>query len=241
METIIELCKEIVPILLTGVITFFITKYTHNRSAPLDKMEIAYRRIYYPLYRMLRGKKYSEINQEELRTKMDKLLVKYDKYVSQSTRLTYEDYVKCVDAKKVSKKHLEKFQSNIVEYNSKLRYILGYPQSSMWEVYIYLNKRNKRLINICACAVIIYVLAILQEYAQWNTASYFAVLPILYICGVFIACIWEGFVEIVVKACKVLKEKLEEGMLLGKRYCKPIWDKVVSVYQNIQKKRNRGL
>lgn len=238
MELIIELCKEIVPILLTGVITFFITKYTHNRSVPLDKMELAYSRIYYPLYRMLRSKRYSEINQEELRTKMDELLVKYDKYVSQSTRLTYEDYVKCVDANKVSKKHLEKFQSNIIEYNSKLRYILGYPQSSVWEVYNYLNKRNKRLVNICICVVIIYVLAILQEYAHWNAASYFAVLPILYICGTFIACTWECIIEIVVKVYKVLKKKLGDIMLFGKGYCKPLWEKVTYIYQKYT--RGRG-
>lgn len=53
MGTILELSKIILPAIITGLFTFFITKYTYNKNRPLDKMEIAYNRVYYPLYQII--------------------------------------------------------------------------------------------------------------------------------------------------------------------------------------------
>ena len=47
MEIILNLFKVILPAITTGLFTFFITKYTYNRNRPIDKIEIAYDRIYY--------------------------------------------------------------------------------------------------------------------------------------------------------------------------------------------------
>ena len=53
MEIILNLFKVILPAITTGLFTFFITKYTYNRNRPIDKIEIAYDRIYYPLFRII--------------------------------------------------------------------------------------------------------------------------------------------------------------------------------------------
>lgn len=51
METLFEILKVILPAVITSLFTFFITKYTYNNNRPLDKIEMAYNRIYYPIYK----------------------------------------------------------------------------------------------------------------------------------------------------------------------------------------------
>ena len=53
MESLMEILKIILPPLVTGTITFIITKYTYNKNRPLDKLEITYNRVYYPIYRLI--------------------------------------------------------------------------------------------------------------------------------------------------------------------------------------------
>ena len=53
---IMEILKEVVPVIITGIFTFLITKYTYNKNIPLDKLEITYNRIYYPVYQLLYNK-----------------------------------------------------------------------------------------------------------------------------------------------------------------------------------------
>lgn len=53
MNIFIDILKTIVPAIISGVFTFIITKYSYNRKVPLDKMEIAYNRVYYPIYRII--------------------------------------------------------------------------------------------------------------------------------------------------------------------------------------------
>lgn len=49
-DTFIEILKAVLPVIITGIITFLITKYSYHKNIPLDKLEIAYNRIYYPIY-----------------------------------------------------------------------------------------------------------------------------------------------------------------------------------------------
>ena len=135
MDVILEISLELIPVVAAGIITFLTTKYSQNKKVPLDKMERAYNHVYYPLYRLVRNRKCSDINQEELQNKMNSILDKYDKYISQSTRNIYADYIANIHLKKCSKKYLQNFQDNILAYNSKLRIILGYPQAGVWEMY----------------------------------------------------------------------------------------------------------
>ena len=46
----LEKLDSLIAVLATGLITFFITKYKYHKNIPLDKLEIAYNRIYYPIY-----------------------------------------------------------------------------------------------------------------------------------------------------------------------------------------------
>jgi len=103
---------------LTGIITFWVTRYTQNRNVPLEKMEIAYNRVYYPMYVIMRNKKCTDLCHEEIKKEMDFRLKKYDKYISQSTRTTYNDYVKAYENGGNYKVHLQNFQNNILSYNS---------------------------------------------------------------------------------------------------------------------------
>lgn len=56
MEKFMEIINTILPALITGVFTFIVTKYNYNKNVPLDKMEISYNRIYYPIYKIIHKK-----------------------------------------------------------------------------------------------------------------------------------------------------------------------------------------
>jgi len=207
VEKILDVCKEVIPILLTGVITFLVTRYTQNRSVPLDKMEMSYNRIYYPLYKMLRNKKYKEINQSELRKKMDDILKKYDKYISQSTRNVYYDYIKNQDTDRPNKACFQNFQNNIMLYNSKLRYYLGYPQAPLWEMYWYIDKRSKRVFNVGLGIILLYIILMLQEIVEWEYYLYVCFVIILYISVTLLMLLLQTLSDITRKAYMALKRK----------------------------------
>ena len=57
MGIFIEIMKIVLPTIVGGIFTFLITKYTYNKNVPLDKLEIAYNRIYCPLYQLLYGRR----------------------------------------------------------------------------------------------------------------------------------------------------------------------------------------
>ena len=50
IDIILELLKVVLPVVITGLFTFFVTKYTYSKNIPLDKLEITYNRVYYPIY-----------------------------------------------------------------------------------------------------------------------------------------------------------------------------------------------
>lgn len=54
MEKIFDIIKIILPSIITGIFTFLITRYNYNKNIPLDKLEIAYNRVYYPLFRLIK-------------------------------------------------------------------------------------------------------------------------------------------------------------------------------------------
>ncbi|MCM1500754.1 MAG: hypothetical protein NC124_20030, partial [Clostridium sp.] len=116
MNTIFEVSKVILPSIITGLCTFLITRYTYNKNRPLDKLEIAYNRIYYPLYRIISDK---DINQD-INVVIDKCrlyFTKYNKYVDISTKRLYESVCQC--NKEAKRKSIyRKFVNNIYDRNS---------------------------------------------------------------------------------------------------------------------------
>ena len=108
MEILFEVLKIILPAIIAGLFTFFVTKYTYNNNRPLDKIEIAYNRIYYLLCKIISNKNINgDINEVIKRSKL--YFTKYDKYVDVSTKRIFENLCNCNKEAK-EKINLSKFQ-----------------------------------------------------------------------------------------------------------------------------------
>lgn len=139
MEKMWEVITIVLPAILSGIITFLITKYTYNRDIPLDKMETSYNRVYYPIYKMLKN----EQNKVLIMDKVKIYLEKYDKYVDISTIKAFKYFRDNVDDKKA----YMNFESNIYNRHSFLRRRLGYLEPSIFSLYRYSSKKDKRVIR----------------------------------------------------------------------------------------------
>lgn len=152
MEMVFDILKVVLPAITTGLFTFIITKYTYNKNRPLDKLEIAYNRIYYPIYKIVSDK---NINRDVAIDKINRYLLKYNKYVDISTKRIFESLHKC---KKETKKKFvyQKFKDNIFNKNSYLRRKLGYLEPNLVELYKYSMPSTKSMIRIILELYIIY-------------------------------------------------------------------------------------
>lgn len=116
IKDIVEILGQIdglVSALIAALGTFLITKYTYNRNIPLDKLEISYNRIYYPIQRLIRDN--NDILQ--IIEKSEIYLLKYDKFVDRST-------IKAFRMLKENAENMDAYNaytSNISEMNRKLR------------------------------------------------------------------------------------------------------------------------
>jgi len=82
----LEKLDSLIAVLATGLITFFITKYKYYKNIPLDKLEIAYNRIYYPIYCITK----SNIDIQKNIEKCKVYLTKYRKYADKTTLRVFE-------------------------------------------------------------------------------------------------------------------------------------------------------
>lgn len=161
MKTLFEILKVILPAVITSLFTFFITKYTYNNNRPLDKIEIAYNRIYYPIYNIISDKNINDdINEVIKRSKS--YFTKYDKYVDISTKRIFENLCNC---NKVAKKKsiYQSFKVNIYNRNSCLRRRLGYLEPNFIQLYMYSTPIAKSLFRITICFCIMYIALILYS------------------------------------------------------------------------------
>lgn len=114
MNIFIDILKTIVPAIISGVFTFIITKYSYNRKVPLDKMEIAYNRVYYPIYRIIYdNKKFNKMKIDTTIHTISFYLSKYNKYVDKSTISAFNTLRKYKD-----KQSYKNFINNIYDKNS---------------------------------------------------------------------------------------------------------------------------
>lgn len=159
MEIIFEILKVVLPAIITGLFTFFITKYTYSNNRPLDKMEIAYNRIYFPIYKIISDKNISnDIN--EVVDKCKIYFVKYDKYIDISTKRLFKTLCNCnKDAKK--KSIYKNFKGNIYDRNSYLRRRLGYLEPNFVQLYKYTTPGAKSLFRITIGLCLLYATLIL--------------------------------------------------------------------------------
>lgn len=152
METFIEIIKVILPSIIAAISTFVITKYKYNKNVPLDKMEIAYNRIYYPIYKILNAEKNNSNNIEHVIMKITPYLMKYNKYVDSATLKAFRLLKKFKDDSA-----FENFRNNIYNKNSFLRRRLGYLEPNLFQIYTYSSKNEKSTLRILIEFVIIYI------------------------------------------------------------------------------------
>lgn len=159
MGIFIEIMKIVLPTIVGGIFTFLITKYTYNKNVPLDKLEIAYNRIYCPLYQLLYGKKLEEAKLDI--TKISFYLQKYNKYVDRTTLKAFDLFCKCKD-----EETLLNFKNNIYNKNTYLRRRLGYLEPGIWQMYAYSPKSEKSTIRIGVELLTCYIFVILVSVTR---------------------------------------------------------------------------
>lgn len=153
MEKIIEILKIILPALITGIFTFIVTKYNYNKNVPLDKMEVAYNRVYYPIYQIVHNKYETNIqNLDSVIAQISFYLRKSSKYVDKSTLNAFN--LLCEYKDKYSYKN---FADNIYDKSSYLRRRLGYLEPSFFQIYFYSSKNERSTFRILIEFIIIYV------------------------------------------------------------------------------------
>lgn len=134
-ETIFELFKNILPVIIAGLFSFFVSKYTYNKNTPLEKMEFAYNRVYYPLYRYIsKNKDQNENNMKETKKALKRYFDKYDKYIDFSTIKTFKKLCEC-STRTEEKSAYQKFANNVYSMNSYLRKRLGYLEPNIFQLY----------------------------------------------------------------------------------------------------------
>lgn len=126
MDIFIEIVKIIIPVILTGIITFLITRYTYRINIPLDKLEKAYNKVYYPIYCLFYFDKSKEYSTKFIIKKCKQYLEKYRKYVDKSTLMAFEILMKSYNELEFDKSSYENFKINISNMNYRLRKRLGY-------------------------------------------------------------------------------------------------------------------
>lgn len=165
MKTLYEIGKTILPAIMSGIFTFLVTKYTYNKNRPLDKLEIAYNRFYYPLYKIICNKEICN-DIDLIINKTKTYLDKYDKYVDKSTFRAYKYLCECnTNTKK--KSAYQNFKNNIHNRNTYLRRKLGYLEPNLLQIYTYSSQSEKFtfriLIECCVLCVIIYIGGMLND------------------------------------------------------------------------------
>lgn len=150
MINIFEILSPLIIAIITGVITFLITKYTYHNNKPLDKLEITYNRLYYPIYRLILN---TQSVDEDFIEKCNMYFNKYNKYLDKSTKNAFN----VLKEESKSKEAYRNFTNNIYKKSSYLRYKLGYLDSSFIDMYSTYSKHEQRLIKLLFSFTIFYV------------------------------------------------------------------------------------
>lgn len=182
MTILFEILKVVLPVIITGLSTFFITKYTYNKNIPLDKLEKSYNRVYYPLYRLISNKDFnSDIDYVLERASV--YLKKYDKYVDRSTQKALSALRQC-DTNAKKKVAYQNFKNNIYNRNTYLRKRLGYLEPSFWLLYTYSSDFEKTFFRIIiegsfAYLVLLFNIFMIDVLGGVNNIAGICVIPIL--------------------------------------------------------------
>lgn len=195
METLFKVLKVVLPALITGTFSFLITKYTYHRNIPLEKLEIAYNRVYYPLYNFIKKEpKYDDSIMDKIKLYFDK----YNKYIDRSTMMTFNSLSKCnTDAKKEAA--YQNFKNNIYNRNSYLRRRLGYLEPSFMQIYKYSSSSEKSTFRILIEMILVYMLLIVGAITKNKIQLYCIIAFIAIAVILIIEILWRGMLFIYYK------------------------------------------
>ena len=194
MATFIEILKVVLPACITGLVTFLVTKYNYHKNIPLDKLEITYNRIYYPIYCLIRSS--NEVSQ--VIEKSEKYLEKYSKYVDRSTEVAF----KFLKDNPNSKKAYSNYKNNIYNTNSKLRRRLGYLEPNLLSMYTYSAPFEKRVFRITYELAFTYLFVIIIAI---NEVKQVDIVMLLIFFVVFLIFVIEAIVLIYESIKKLIK------------------------------------
>lgn len=195
---LIDIIKVILPPAITGLLTFFATKYSFHSNMPKDKLAIAYDRVYYPIYRLIK----EEDSRAIIIKKCNIYLNKYDKYIDRSTKVAF-----CYLAENPnSKRAYRNFEDNIYAMNTKLRRQLGYLEPNLLAMLRYMSSSEKRVLRICLEIIICYlsitsIYYFSQEYLYDIFYSIYA-LTFIFLIIEFIVVISQWFVKLIFRFIK---------------------------------------
>lgn len=179
MDTFFKIINLVLPAIVGGLFSFFITKYTYNRNIPLEKMEIAYNRVYYPLQRLLLNSE----NGNDINCFIEKsktYFKRYEKYINPSTQRLYENL--CSQKSPREKESIYKqIKDNVRNYSAFLRKRLGYLEPNILESYKYADNPTKTAIRLFFEVGLLYIfLAIASLVKKWvNIYNSFAMLTMV--------------------------------------------------------------
>ncbi|MBD5097667.1 MAG: hypothetical protein HDT40_11900 [Lachnospiraceae bacterium] len=193
-EQLFDIIKNTLPTIITCIFTFLITRYKYNKNIPLDKLEIAYNRVYYPLFRLIKDNN----DMDSVINKSRQYLDKYNKYVDRATIMALNTLVNSnTDAEK--RKAYEKFEDNIYDKHSYLRRRLGYLEPKFFQMYTYMPSSQQLLFRIafefwimCICIFLgILGIKILYEFAIKAVSVLIIILGIEIVCYIWRVKIWK--------------------------------------------------
>lgn len=176
----LDILKSVLPVILSSMGTFIVTKYTHHRNIPLDKMEIAYNRVYYPIYRLMSIQDdFKKINLDIMIPKISFYLNKCEKYVDKSTLKAFR-----ILSKERNKDAYENLKNNIWNKDAYLRRRLGYLEPNIWQVYIYSSKNEKFLLRFFLETLSGYAVAMIgtmlgRKGKEWCVAIIIVIIAII--------------------------------------------------------------
>lgn len=137
-DFIFELISVIITALITGIATYLITAFN---KCPIDKIEIAYNRIYHPIWKNIKLREnFGDYNAMIAETKGR--LLKYEKYASRTTVAAFKLLEENLNSDR-RQYYVELFEEDIYKYHCKFRRKLGYPEPYWPALFKYLSFQSK--------------------------------------------------------------------------------------------------
>ena len=157
--------SDVIVPLASTFLTSILAKARYTRNAPLDKLEIAYNRVYFPIWMLIKKTEKPDLTFVE---KCKIYLYKYRKYIDESTLIALNNLEQCINAgnEKKIKRYYCSFKNEIYRNNNCLRRYLGYLDSGLWTLYNVESSQNKRILRMGIEGCAFYSCIIISFYLQ---------------------------------------------------------------------------